>query len=990
MSLFDSPAPRLFALPPGIDFADAFAAGLRARVGAEPPEARRTGAARVEVMVNTRRGLRAIEDALVGATDGSALLPRLTLLSELGDDPLAAADLPPAIDPMRRQLRLIRLVEVYLSQAEGAPVTAAPALAEALGHLLDGLQEEGVDAADLDGLVAGELPECAAAHWQGTLDFVDIVRKAWPAIRIEVEGGALDPKARQRLVIERLVADWRGAPPARPIIAAGSTGSVTSTAELLAAIARLPQGAVVLPGFDAGIAPEVWREMGPEHPMAPFRHLLGLLELEPTEVRPWVAGIAPTARLRLLSQALRPAPVTDAWQRDAAALAAEAEDATAELTLIEAPTPRHEAAAIGLAIRRALETPGKRIALITPDAALARRVTAELGRYGIRPDDSLGQPLAQSPAGVFLRLVAEVAAEGAAAVRLVALLQHPLTRAELPRAEHLALARRYEVEVLRRRPQPGLPPGRLPDWPEAAAAEAAWRAGIEAVLAGLAQPLTTGAPLAEVTAAHMAAAEALSRESGEGVPEVWEKTAGVKLLEVMQRLARNADAHGDGAAEGYLALLGNLLGRENLPPEAVTPHPRVMIWGTQEARVQGVDLAILGGLNDGIWPPAPRPDPWLSRPMREKLGLPSPDREIGLSAHDFLQGAARDAVILTRARKVEGAPTVASRWLIRLENLLGGLGEGAALAAMRARGAALLGLVGLVHRPAAQVERAPRPMPRPPVDKRPRQLSVTQIETLIRDAYAIYAYKVLELRPLDPLGRPPDFRERGMVVHHILERFVRETGGRLPELTAARAQLLRVADAVLAEDVPWPDTRRIWRARVGRFAEWFLTGEAERRAVGRPEGLEVKGALPMVVPGGAFTLTARADRIDRLTGGGAAIFDYKAGSPPSKNQIETGFNQQLYLQAAILMAGGFAELGVLEARSGAYLGLTGSGEGGKVRAVENLSAEVAAHMARLEALIAAYDRVETPYISRGRAEKQSFEGDYDHLARRGEWDGGGE
>jgi double-strand break repair protein AddB len=984
MSLFGSPAPRVFALPPGADFADVFARGLKARVGAAPPEAM----ARIEIMVNTRRGLRAIEDALVGAAGGSALLPRLSLLSELGDDPLAAADLPPAIDPLRRRLRLTRLVEVYLRKAEGAPVTAAPDLAEALGHLLDELQEEGVDAADLDGLVAGEVPERAAAHWQATLDFIDIVRKAWPAIRVEAEGGAPDPKARQRLVIERLRMDWAAAPPARPIIAAGSTGSVTSTAELLAAIARLPQGAVVLPGFDPGLAPEIWREMAnsPEHPMAPFRMLLEMLGMAPAEVPPWVEGLAPTPRLRLLTQALRPAPVTDAWQREAPALAAEAAAAAGGLTLIEAATPRHEAAAIAMAVRRAIETPGKRVALITPDAALARRVTAELGRYGIVPDDSLGQPLAQTPPGVFLRLVAEVAAEGAAPVRLTALLQHPLMRPGVPRAGHLALARRYEMEVLRRHPQPGQPAGRLPGWPEAAEAEAAWRMRIEAALAGLARPLCAGASLAAVVAAHIAAAEALSRDSADAAPEVWEKPAGVKLLEIMQRLARHADAHCGGAAEGYLALLGNILGRENLPPEAVTPHPRVMIWGTQEARVQGVDLAILGGLNDGVWPPAPRPDPWLSRPMRERLGLPSPDRDIGLSAHDFLQAAARDEVILTRSRKVDGTPAVASRWLIRLENLLGGLGDGEALAGMRDRGAELLRLVALVHRPEAPAAPAPRPMPRPPVAARPRRLSVTQIETLIRDAYAIYALKVLRLRPLDPLGRPPDFRERGMVIHRIMERFVAATMGCLPEPEAARALLLEAADAVLAEDVPWPDTRRVWRARIGRFAGWFLAGEAERRALGQPEGLEVKGAMPLATPAGDFTLTARADRIDRLAGGGAAIYDYKAGAPPSEKQITLGFNQQLHLQAAILLAGGFAGVAALEAREGAYLGLTGSSEGGVERRIPNLPDEVAAHMARLEQLIAAYDLAETAYVSRGRPEKRGFAGDYDHLARRGEWE----
>jgi len=980
------PAPQLYALPPGADFAEGFARGLRARLAGAPPEA----VARVEVMVNTRRGQRAIEEALRRGAGGTALLPRLSLLAELGEDPLACPDLPPAIDPLRRQLRLTRLVERYLAATRTAPAAAAPDLAEALGRLLDELQEEGVDAAALDGLVAGELPERAAAHWQETLRFIDIVRHAWPAIRAEEEGGALDPKERQRRVIERLVQGWQDRPPAHPVIAAGSTGSVASTAELLAAIARLPQGAVVLPGFDPGIEPEIWQAMGPEHPMAPFRRLMDMLRLTPADVRPWAEAPAPGPRHRLLAQALRPAPVTDAWQRAAPALAAEAVAATAGLTLIEAPTPRHEAAAIAIAIRRALESPGLRIALVTPDAALARRVTAELGRFDVLPDDSLGRPLARSPAGVFLQLVAQVAAEGAEPVRLAALLQHPLTRPGLPRGAHLAFARRYEIEVLRARPEPGLPPGRLPRWSDGGEAAQGWLSAMGAALARLAEAIRDCTPLAIVAAAHVEAAEALSREAGEA-PKVWEEQDGAALRRVMARLARNADAHGDGPAGGYLAILANLLGRESLPPDPERPHPQVAIWGTQEARIESADLMILAGLNEGVWPASPGPDPWLSRPMREKLGLPSPERQIGLSAHDFLQGAARESVILTRSRKIEGTPTVPARWLTRLDNLLGGLGGGAARDAMRARGAELLALVPCIHQPEAPVPRAARPAPRPPVEARPAKLSVTQVETLIRDAYAIYARIVLRLEPLDPLGRPANYLDRGIVVHEVMERFTRATGGGLPGRAEARRAMLEIAETVLAEAVPWPDMRRAWRARIARFADWFLEREAERRAAGQPEGLEVKGQIRVPLPGGTeFTLSAKADRIDRLADGGAAIYDYKTGAPPTKTQIDLGFNQQLHLQARILMAGGFPDLGPLEARVGAYLGLTGQGTGGKEQDVADLAAEVEAHWDRFLSLMAAYMKAETPFLSHGRPLKAGAACDYDHLARRGEWDGGGE
>ena len=374
--------------------------------------------------------------------------------------------------------------------------------------------------------------------------------------------------------------------------------------------------------------------------------------------------------------------------------------------------------------------------------------------------------------------------------------------------------------------------------------------------------------------------------------------------------------------------------------------------------------------------------------MREALGLTSPDREIGLAAHDFLQGAARDTVMLTRARKAEGAPTVPSRWLIRLENLLGGVGDGRALAGMRERGDALLRLVDLIHRPEVAVERAPRPAPRPPVEARPRRLSVTQVETLVRDPYAIYAREVLRLEPLQPLGPEPDYLLRGSVIHEIVHGFVDRTRGALPEGDAAVALFLEVADEVLMRQVPWPDTRRIWHGRLARVAPWLVTLERELRDAAVPAGLETKGALDVNLPGGAFTISARADRIDRDPEGGGTVIDYKTGHPPTERQVEKGFSHQLHLQAAMLMAGAFSEVGKLSPRAGAYVGLTGSGDGGRVVRMDITPEQAEEHLARVAALLAAFERAETPYISWARPERTTDTGDYDHLARRGEWEGG--
>ncbi|GMG82914.1 double-strand break repair protein AddB [Paralimibaculum aggregatum] len=983
----------LYTLPLGVEVANGFARGFQARFGGEDPLL----VARSTIYANTPRALRRIEAALAEAADGSALLPRLRVLGDLGADPLALPGLPAAPDPLRRHLRLIRLVEGYLraTGGSGPPPAAAPALAEGLAGLLDELDEAGLDGAALHRLAAAPEAETHAAHWQQLLGFVEIVTEAWPAIRAEAEGGAPDPKARQRLAVAAQLAAWEAAPPAEPVIAAGSTGAVGTTAELMAAIARLPRGAVVLPGLDAELPDAVWDEIAagraPEHPQAPFANILTRLGCRPADAVPWVETPPPVpARARLLREAFRPAPVTDAWIAAAPALAAEAEAAVAGLGLVEAGHPREEAGAIAVAIRQALEVPGRHVALVTPDAALARRVTAELARFAVLPDDSLGRPLAGTPPAVFLRLIAEVAAGAPDPVRLAGLLGHPLMRAGRSRAAHLALARRYERKVLRAHPALEAAPGTLPPWPEDDAAAAAlaedetpeaerWRAEIAAALAPLVEALAAGAPLAALVAALVQAAEALSRDAPEAEPLVWQRSAGAAVHALVQRLAGHADAHGEAPVAAFPALLAELLGQAELRPDPAAPHPRVSILGPREARTHPADLVILAGLTEGTWPALPAPDPWLSRPMRAALGLPSPEARIGLAAHDLAHALHRAEVLLTRPARRDGAPALPSRWLVRLENLLAGLDGGAALDAMRARGAALVTAARTMHRPAATLPPATRPRPSPPASARPRKLSVTDVETLVADPYAIYAKRVLRLLPLDPLGRPPGAIDRGQVLHKVFERFVAETADALPEPAEAAARLVATADAVLAEEIPWPDRRRLWRGRIARVAGWFVGKELERRAAGAPALREAAGRHRLATPAGMVELTARADRID-LCGPGAAVYDYKAGQPPSPKQIAAGRNQQLHIQAAMLAAGGFKGIAPLPALRGAYIGLAG-----KEEPVENLDETVTEHMAHLAELLGHY-LTDTPFVARARPDLAHEEGDYDHLSRRAEWD----
>lgn len=979
-----------FSLPPGCDFARSFASGFHARFAAIPPEV----TARTLILANSGRTQRLIEEALADSAPRPGPLPRIVSISQLNVDPALAPDQPSAISPLRRQLRLTRLVEAYLKfrAAAGemvAPVSAAADLAQSLALLLDQMHDEGIAPADLETAISeGDLAGEAAAHWQQNLAFIDIVRQSWPEMLSQGEGGRLDPRARQRDVVDDLIRGWADSPTDAPIIAAGSTGSVGSTAELLQAIAALPQGSVVLPGFDPQLDPEIWKVADADHPMGPFRRWMGEAGLQPSDVRPW-HDTSQAPRVGLIAQALRPAPVTDHWHAAAAALRKTVEPASADMCLIEADSARLEACAIAIAMREAIEVPDQRVTLITPDAALARRVTAQLVRFGIVPDDTSGQPLAQTPPGILMSLIQLAASGRADAVQWAALISHPLMRPAMDRASHLRLAHLYERKVLR---ETHLPSGlvQLPPWPEKEIerdpAVVAWLDGINKIIAALTQVLGSNASLHDILNAHVAAAEAFTTDGEEDhSPGIWNGEAGAQLKAFVDRLTDNADAYDGGAVEDYPALMRGLLRGETLRPRPRQPHPRVAIRGPREARIEAANVVILAGLNEGIWPAPADPGPWLSRPMYEKLGLSPPERTVGLSAHDFQQGICMPRVILSRARKIDGAPTVASRWLIRLQTLITGIGEEDAWKAMRNRGAQYLKLAVQISRPDAPVERATRPVPVLSAIPEPRRLSVTEIETLIRDAYSVFASRVLKLRPMNPLGRTADARERGTVVHRIMEQFILATKD-WPGIGPAREIMLSVADEVLACEVEQPDLRRVWRARVERFADWFIRLEDQRRASGAtPFTPEVRGTLEIDLPNGPLEIRAKADRIDWLPDGSAAIYDYKTGAPPSEKQIGK-YSQQLHLQAAILAQDGFEGIPPLTASEGAYIGLTGNRDGGKQTGTDDLQGELPEVLNRLHALLSAYD-TGAPWTALGRPERQVFESDYDHLSRRDEWSG---
>ena len=973
---------KLFTIPPGVAFVDALAAGLIARSAGDP-----MALSRGTVLVPTRRACRTLADAFLRQSGGAALLlPTLTPVGDIDTDMLAlsaeeeprlaaALDVLPAVPEMRRLLLLTRLIQQKETSGAGTPTPAQAArLAYELGHLLDQVQTERLSFERLAELV----PERYASHWQDTLEFLRIVTEYWPGLLAEL--GCIDPAERWNRLIAAQIALWRRRPPTGPIVVAGSTGSVPATADLIEAVINLADGLVVLPGFDTTLDETEGAAIESTHPQSAMVRLLERLGVGPADVATW-PGMTPVphaaARSVLVNQAMRP-PAMAARDIDIS------DDALEGICRVDCPGPQEEAGVIALALRQSLEVPGKTAALVTADRGLARRVAADLHRWDIEIDDSGGQRLTDTPPGVFLRLTAALVAENAAPVTLLAAFKHPLAAGKSSPAIFRGRVRELERLVLRGpRPASGLASLRQAvAHSDAADTLGPWLSDLEAWVAPFESLMRGRQPrwVADLLAANVGLAEALAETDEHSGPErLWKGEAGEAAADFVGELKANAVTLGPIPGTTWPALLDALMSARVVRPR-YGRHPRLNIWGPLEARLQQADLIILGGLNEGSWPPDVSVDPWMSRPMRTTFGLPPPERRVGLAAHDFAQALAAREVMLTRAIRVDGTPTVASRWLLRLDNVLQATGRHGRLTAQAAQ---WLTWQSRLDSPSTIVPpTAPRPAP--PVAARPRRLSVTQVEMLMRDPYAVYARHVLRLAPLDAIDADPSAAERGSIIHRALDDFVKAFPADLPD--DALVRLLDFGERAFGAVLSQPGVRAFWWPRFERVAAWLVEHERARRAHLFASYSEVAGSLQFATPAGAFTLTAKADRIDRLTTGGLAIIDYKTGREPHPQDIALGFAPQLPLEAVIAAAGGFANFPAADAVELAYWRLTGGKPpGATVDVGQDVDGLAATAREGLQSVIAAYDDAEIPYLPQPDPERAPRFSDYDHLARLGEW-----
>lgn len=969
--------PSVFSIPVYRSFADALVNGLLAQHGHD-----RMALARGMILVPNNRAIRAVTDAFVRRAEAGLLLPRIVAIGDLGEAPAAALDdiendIPPAVDPLTRQMILARLVQQERALT-GQRVGAAEAmrLAAELAGTLDELIAEDRTPADLRALDVG--PELAG-HWQKSLDLIVTIAERWPE---ELAGiGRIDLPERRNQLLRALARRWRDSPPEHFVVAAGVTNAARAVSDLLTVVARIPQGAVILPGLDLASPDDEWAAIAGDvahaaiqtHPQYHLRQLLDRIGVARDEVVRWRWGDGKprkAVRGRAVSNAFAPARFTDKWidlppqQR-----------ALKNVRLATFAAPADEAQGIALALRETLETPERTAALVTPDRGLAQRVAAHLRRWGIAADDSAGQPLAASPVGVLVQAIAALGIERFAPAALLAVLKHPLVRRGEQRIAWLDGVRLLDRALRGPRPASGLEG--LSAWfrggNEYERRDRERAVGWWTEVAPLFADFEAAFAMPRATFGDLLATIRALLETLGGI-DVWAGPAGRAAADLFADLeSRHALGPADFRQDDLVPLLRQLLGNIAIrPPQG--GHPRIAIYGLIEARLQQADVLILGALNEGNWPAATGADPWLSPRVRRELGLADPEYRVGLAAHDLASALGADDVLLTRSMRDARSATIASRFVLRLEAMTGGLDADTRLPRFATAMDAHAGAPQPAYRPA----------PAPPEAKRPRRISVTDVDRLQADPYAFYAKAMLRLSPLDPVDADPGPAWRGSAVHAVLDAWLRD------DKLHPDALLPRV-EALLKETGVHPLVRTLWQPRLVEACRWI----AERVTAGRiedrrePLASELRGKATIA----GVELHGIADRIDRLDGGGLAIVDYKTGVAPSGKAVAAGYSMQLGLLAAIAERAGFPDMtgqvGAFE-----YWSLASDGKGGfgKVSSPVGGRNQIAA-----ESFVGEAERIfaeaagkwltgNAPFTAKLVPDFAPYE-DYDQLMRRDEWYG---
>ncbi len=1026
---------RILTIPSGAPFLKTFARGLMdgAIIPGFPDPDHRLSLVSATIYVPTQRAADALRNELITLSDrGVALLPTIVPLGrvEIPEQDLAENSSPledeertvtAEVSEFERRLILANLVMKWAAEIQraiiaidsrgnpinddkesilvGTSFASAWSLAGELGGLIDEFAIEGIEWAALGQLMPDEFDK----YWGITLQFLKIAFKVWPEYLRERK--LVDRAANQAFLVEKEIARIKTGDFAGPVIIAGSTGANATTARLLDAVASTERGAVVLPGLDIGLDNHAWSMLTGEagaradpvvtHPQAAMARLLKVMGARRSEIVS-LGNVSERSRVRfqLISEALRPAETTDVWRTlHENAVVEQLALGLEDVALIEAVDEREEALSIAIKLRESIEL-GRTIALVTPDRNIARRVKAQMARWGVEIDDSAGESLGRTIFGSYARLILGAALERNCAA-MTAVLNHSIARYGRELNDLDRIRRHLDIGVLRSAPNLTLTPGEIIDIARErsrgrgahlnakAISDEDW-SFVQSLLGDFDEalrPLTSVSGsicIAEWAVEHKRAIElsnpSTHRNDGDGSAELESS-----LAEMIKRgrLGEPIDL------PAYVAFFDQLCATVAVRRGRKSGAP-VQILGLLEARLMDFDAVVLAGLDEGVWPPDARTDPFLNRSMRASLGMSPPERRIGQTSHDFVQLLGASKALLTRSLKRDGAPTVPSRLIQRIAAMVGNDRWNKCVA----RGSDIRWMSRNIDRVRRTSVAAPKPSP--PVEDRPQSLSVTRIETLRRDPYSIYAEMVLRLLPLNTLDLPLGARDFGVSLHEVISTFTRDIDLSNPS-SSTIARLFQIARHEFQEFFKYPGFQEFSWPRLVRILNAYRAWEMDRIHLVEDFCIEQSAVLKIPLEDGSiFDLVARADRIERHRNGSICIVDFKSGRTPSPREIGAGFAPQLVLEAKMVEDGAFRGMKSINIEA-IYVKLGGP-DGIELRTVGDekrpLGQLIEDQFEGLKSLLNQMKKPEFAFVSRPYPQFSSRFGAYDHLARVKEWSAG--
>ena len=397
---------------------------------------------------------------------------------------------------------------------------------------------------------------------------------------------------------------------------------------------------------------------------------------------------------------------------------------------------------------------------------------------------------------------------------------------------------------------------------------------------------------------------------------------GEKLKETLRLIKNSLDYLGKIKPEEWIEISQNLMQDIIIYPSINSFNHGVEILGILEARLGVSDLTIVGGLTEGIFPRnINNANAWLNSNEMVHLNLPSPDRIIGLAAHDFYMLSSNSKVVLTYANYSEGELTQRSRWIHRLVAL-----------------SKTLNLpFGQKHLVAKEWMKQDKNTPlsttniddfSPPKEARIKKISISDLERLEKEPYAIYAKKILDLKPLNPITQRPNARIFGIILHQIIENYYKSNIYKSVHFNSTRIKLLALALEQIKPFKSFPETYAFWTKKLELITEWIIKNDISRQSITKNIYIEVPGKIIINTHMGKFTLIARADRIE-VNNGKITIIDYKSGTIPKPNTINNLSSPQLPIEILIALNKGFNQIQTQNIKEAIYWHLDGLNEGGK-------------------------------------------------------------